>query len=135
MNTSNFIVSSQDPFSTQQKSRGRGNKIVAGTVVKTKIGELEEEVMACSLRSMRKYMTGVVQGLLGNKRLLVSFQDGCEKNMSSNQLTIVIVEKILEEKEPEVYEIDEIPEEKVELEKGYYICVYIMLRFKKDIGV
>ena len=47
----------------------------------------------------------------------------------------MIVQKILEEKEPEVSEISEIPEEQVELEKGYYICVYVMLRFKKEVGV
>ena len=47
----------------------------------------------------------------------------------------MIVEKILEEKEPEVSEISEIPEEQVELEKGYYQCVYVMLRFKKEFSV
>ena len=44
----------------------------------------------------------------------MSFENGCENNLSSNQLTIVIVEKILEEKEPEESEISEIPEEQVE---------------------
>ena len=63
-------------------------------------------------------MTGVVQGISGRRRFLVSFQNGCEKNMSSNQLTVLIVEKIPEEKEPEVSEIAEIPEEQVELNKG-----------------
>ena len=43
----------------------------------------------------------------------------------------MIVEKVPEEKEPEVSEIAEIPEEQVELEKGYYLCFYFMLRFKK----
>ena len=43
------------------------------------------------------------------------FQNGCKNNMSSNQLTVLIVEKIPEEKETEVSEISEIPEEKVEL--------------------
>ena len=44
-----------------------------GAVVKYKIGELEEEVRAGCLRSMRKELTGVVQGLSRNKRLLVMF--------------------------------------------------------------
>ena len=35
-----------------------------------------------------------------------------------NQPTIVIVEKILEEKETEVFAIPEIPEKQVKLEKG-----------------
>ena len=38
--------------------------------------------------------------------------------MFSNQLTVLIVEKIPEEKEPEVSEIAEIPEEQVGLNKG-----------------
>ena len=46
------------------------------------------------------------------------FQNSYEKNMSLNQLTVVIVEKILEEKEPEVSKISDIPEEKVKLRKG-----------------
>ena len=48
----------------------------------------------------------------------MNFQNGCKNNLSLNQLTVVIVEKILEEKEPEVSEIAEIPEEKVKLKKG-----------------
>ena len=84
---------------------------------------------------MRKYLTGVVRGVSGKKRFLVRFQDGCKNNLSSDQLTIVIVDKIPEEKEPEVSKITEIPEEQVELEKGYYCCVYVMLHFKKDVGV
>ena len=77
----------------------------------------------------------MVQGVSCRRRFLVSFQSGYENNLSSNQLTVVIVEKIPEEKEPEVSEIPEIPKEQVELEKGYYSCVYVMLRFKKYVGV
>ena len=50
--------------------------------VKTKIGELEEEVRAGSSRRMRKELTGVVQGLSGRRRFLVRFQNGCKKNLS-----------------------------------------------------
>ena len=39
------------------------------------------------------------------------------------------------EEEPEVSTIPEIPEEQVELEKVYYRCVYVMLQFKKEVGV
>ena len=80
-------------------------------------------------------MTGVVQGILGKKRFLVRFEDGCENNLSSNQLTIVIVENIPEENETEVSTNPEIPEEKVKTEKGYYQCVYVMIWFKKEVGV
>ena len=51
------------------------------------------------------------------------------------QLTVVIVEKIPAEEEPEVSTIPEIPEDQVELEKGYYCSVYVMLQFKKEVGV
>ena len=40
--------------------KDRGNKIVVGTVVKAKIGDLEEEVRVVSARRMRKEFTGVV---------------------------------------------------------------------------
>ena len=51
---------------------------------------------------MTKDLTGVVQGVLGSRRFLERFHNRCKNNLSSNQLTIVIVENILEEKEPEV---------------------------------
>ena len=41
----------------------------------------------------------------------------------------------MEEKEPEVSKIAEILEEQVKLEKGYDRCVYVMLRFKNEVGV
>ena len=108
---------------------------MVGTVVKAKICELEEEVRAGCLRRTRKELTGVVQGVSGRRRSFVRFHDGCKDNLSSNQIIIVIVEKIPEENEPEVSEIADIPEEQVELEKGYYCCVYVMLRFKNEVSV
>ena len=43
--------------------KGRGNEIAVGTVVKAKIGWLEEEVRVGSSRRMRKELTGVVQAI------------------------------------------------------------------------
>ena len=63
------------------------------------------------------------------------FQNACKNNMYSNQLTVVIVEKIPMEEEPEVYTIPEVPKDQVEKEKGYYRCVYVMLHFKREVGV
>ena len=77
--------------------KGRGNNIVVGTVVKAKIGELEEEVRVGSSRRMSKELTVVVQAISGKRRFLVKFHDGCEKNLSSNQLTVVAAHKILVE--------------------------------------
>ena len=80
MTTSNFIVSTQGPLPTERKLKGRGNKIVVGTVVKSKIGELEEEVRVGGSRRTRKALTSVVQGVSGRRSLLVRFQNGCKKN-------------------------------------------------------
>ena len=91
MTTSKSIVSSQAPLPKEQKSKGGGNKILEGAVVKDKICELEEEVRAGNSRRMRKYLTVVVQGLLGRRMFLVRFQNGCKDNLSSNQITVVIV--------------------------------------------
>ena len=71
MITSNYIVSSQGPLPTERKLKGSGNKIVVGTVVKAKTGELEEEVRVGSARRMRKELTGVVQAISGKRRFLV----------------------------------------------------------------
>ena len=60
MTNSNSIVSFQGTLPTERKSKGRGNNIVVGIVVKAKIGELEEEVRVGSSRRMRKELTGVV---------------------------------------------------------------------------
>ena len=105
---------------------------MVGAVVKTKIGELEEEVRVGSSRRMRKELTGVVQGVLGRMRFLVRFQNGCENNLSLNQLTAVTAHEILVEEAPKVSTIPEIPEDNVEKQKGYYRCVYVLLQFKTE---
>ena len=45
----------------------------------------------------------------------VSFHYGWKNNLSSNKLTIMIVEKILEDKEPEFFMNSDIPEEQVKM--------------------
>ena len=82
-----------------------------GTVVKAKIRELEEEVRVCSSRRMRKDLTVVVQAILGKRRFLVRFHDGCKNNLSSNQLNVVAAHEILVEEAPLVSTIPEIQED------------------------
>ena len=72
MNNSNSIVSYQGTLPTERKSKGRGNKIVVGTVVEAKIGELEEEVRVGSSRRMRQELTGAFQGVSGRSIFSVS---------------------------------------------------------------
>ena len=79
---------------------------------------------------MTKKLTGVVQCVSERRRFLVRFQIGFENNLSSNQLFVVIVEKIPVEEEPVVSTITEIPEGQAKLEKGYYFCVCVMLQFR-----
>ena len=79
------------------------------------------------MRRLRKYFTGVVQGLSGNKSFLVRFQDGCEKVMNLNQPTAVILEKILVTEEYEVPRISEKQNEKFRLEKGCYIVCFCVV--------
>ena len=74
--------------------QGEGNKILVGAVVKSKLGELEEEVREGFLWLLRKEFNGVVQGLSGNNSLLVRSQYGCEKALTSNKLTVMILDKI-----------------------------------------
>ena len=136
MATSYSIVSSQTSLPIKRKLKGRKNKIVVGTVVKAKIGDLEgEEVRGGNSKRMGKELTGGVQGVSQRRGFLVRFQNGCKNNMSSKQLTVVIVENILVEEEPEVSTIPEIPEDQVELEKGYQRYVYVMLQFKNEVSV
>ena len=73
---------------------------MVGTVVKAKTGELEEEARVGSARRMRKKLTGLVQAISGKRRFLVRFHDGCEKNLTSNQLTVVAAHEILVEEAP-----------------------------------
>ena len=93
---------------------------MVGKIVKAKIGELEEEVRLGSSIRMRKELNGVVQGVSVRRRFLVRFQNRCENNLSSGQLTVVTAHEILVEEAPEVSTISEIPEDNVESCKGYY---------------
>ena len=55
---------------------------MVGTVVKSKIGELEEEVRAGNSIRTRKELTGAVHGVSGSSRFLLRFQNECKNNIS-----------------------------------------------------
>ena len=78
---------------------------MVGTVVKAKVGELEEEISEGFSRKLRKDMTGVVQEVVGKRRYLVKFKYGLDKDMLSKQITIVVVRSEVEE-EIEVGEVE-----------------------------
>ena len=52
---------------------------------------------------------------------------GAKKILYSNQLTVVEAHEILVEEATLVSTIPEIPEDIVESNKGYYVCVYVIL--------
>ena len=77
----------------------------------------------------------MVQGVSGKKILLVSFKDGCDKDLTLNIITFMIEDSITVTKEAKVLTISLIPDDTVDLEKGYYPGVYVLLHFNKDYGV
>ena len=91
--------------------RGRGDKIMMGTVVKTKVGELEDEAREIFTRRTRKELNGVAEAVSGNKRCLARFQYELKKDLILNQLTAVIVERIPNTKEAKVTTIFTITDE------------------------
>ena len=81
---------------------------------------------------MRKELNGVAQDISGKRKLLVRFYDGCENNLSSNQLSVVAAHEILVEEAPLLSTIPVIQIDKKEIHKGYYVCVYFILQFKTE---
>ena len=71
----------------------REKKVLSGEVMKAKVGELEGKLRGEFSRWMRKELNCSVQGVSWNSRFLVMFKDGYEKYMTSNQLTVVTLEK------------------------------------------
>ena len=52
--------------------------------MKSKVGELKEEVREIFSRRLTNYLTGVVKGVFGKRMFLVRFQYGNEKNLTLN---------------------------------------------------
>ena len=86
---------------------------MVGMVVKANIDELKEEVRELFSIRKRKELTGAVKRISGKKSLLVRFQDEYENDLTLNQLTIVIAEKIPMEEDPKIPTIPKIPQEQV----------------------
>ena len=63
---------------------------------------------------------------------MARFQDECEKDLTLNQLIVMILEKIIMTEEAKVPVISVISDWKIYFEKGYHHGVYILLYFNKD---
>ena len=64
-------------------------KIGVGSVVKAKFGELEKIIREGRSRMMRKEVMGCVHSLVGKKDLLVQFEYGNKKEVSSSLLVFL----------------------------------------------
>ena len=104
---------------------------MVGTVVKSMLGELEEEARGGFPRRLRKELTGVVQVVSNKRRLLVRFQYGWEKDLAANKFTVMAVDKIPVDEKPKVPTIAVMPDETVDSEKEYYHSVHVLLYFNK----
>ena len=58
-------------------------KIVVGSVVKAKVGELEKITSKVRTRRMRKEVVGCVQSVVGKNKFLFLFEDGQKKEIGS----------------------------------------------------
>ena len=58
-------------------------KLVVGSVVKAKVGELEKITSKGRTRRMRKEVVGCAQSAVDNNKFLVLFEDGQKKDISS----------------------------------------------------
>ena len=54
-----------------------------GSLVKSKVGKIEENTREGRSRRIRKDVVGCVQAVVGNKKFLVQFEDGKKRDMSS----------------------------------------------------
>ena len=61
-------------------------KIVVGSVVKAKVGELEKITRKGRIRRMRKEVVGCVHSVVGKNKFLVLFEYGQKKEIGSNSL-------------------------------------------------
>ena len=100
-----------------------------GTVVKGKVGELEEGIREGFVRRLRKEVIGVVGRVVGPRRYLMRFEDGFKKEPSLNKLTVVTKERIPETEDAEEVDIPVKEIERVDVDKGLYQEVYVLKLF------
>ena len=75
-------------------------KIVVGSVVKAKVGELEKITRKVRSRRMRKEVVGCVQSVVGKNKFLVLFEDGQKKEIGSCPLVYLNEKEEVDMEEP-----------------------------------
>ena len=111
---------------------GRGKNILLGTAVKVKVDDLDDGVREGFYTWLIKELNFVVESISSKRRFLARFQYGCEKDLTSNHITVVTVDRIPMNEEAEVPMISTKTEEEVDLYKGYYNVVCVFLDFNKE---
>ena len=61
--------------------------------MKVKEGWLEDGVREVFSRRIRGKLSSVVGAVFGKRRLTMIFQDGCEKDLTFNQIIVVTVDR------------------------------------------
>ena len=120
-------------------------KIMVGSVVKAKVGELEKITRKGRIRRMRKEVVGCVQSVVGKNKFLVLFEDGQKKEIGSNSLVYLnekeevdMEESItlfpeIEEGEPLTINGDPPNGEPCMFVKGMYLSVFYCLWYDTDL--
>ena len=62
--------------------------------MKVKVGWLEDGIRAVFYRRLLGKLRTVVEAVFGKRRLLMIFQDGCEKDLTFNQIILMTVDMI-----------------------------------------
>ena len=68
-------------------------KIGVGSVVKAKVGEMEENTREGRIRRMRKELMGRVQAVVEKKKILVQFKNLQKKEMISCSIVYVFLKE------------------------------------------
>ena len=71
-------------------------KIGVGSVVKSKVGELENIKREERIRRMSKEVVGCVHSVVGKKKFLIQFEYGQKKETSSSSLVFVSLKEEVE---------------------------------------
>ena len=75
-------------------------QIWVGSVVMTKVGEMEENTREGRIRRMRKEVVGRVQVVVEKKKVLVQFEDGKKKETRSCSVLCLCSKEEVEMDEP-----------------------------------
>ena len=65
----------------REKKRIKPN-IGVGSIVKAKVGNMEDNTREARTRRKRKYVVGCVHAVVWNKKFLLQFEDGQKRYMS-----------------------------------------------------